>query len=178
MISHDNLTAKIDLRLQDWFKEDDRVYVQVSTLCESVPTMRTMDLYELSKQGELVLSTSTDSEKWKQLSINPAIAICALKRYRGQLVARGRATLKTVMTDFSYISHCWRYMLDDYWREFYLKRAQPVRDGMPDSFGMIVVQPDYWDILDINVDDYEYSSRVQYRRVSVTEWSVQDMELC
>lgn len=146
--------------LNNWFDyPNKRLYCQVSTTSSRVTHIRTMDLYHLTEDGYIALLSRTDTRKWNDLTNNPNISICIANLGHGQITVEGSASLKTAENDFDIASYYWNNHLDQYWRDFYLKRSDRHCNEIPSSFGVIIVKPDFWEILELDVNDYSKSSR-------------------
>lgn len=80
-------------------------------------------------------------------------------------MANGKIVLKDFTTDSIATQYYWDNYLDDYWRNFYLKRSINNKNHtIPPSFGIIILQPTFWEILVIDQNDYLKSSRMQYQK--------------
>lgn len=149
--------------LQAWFDfPENKIFCQVSTTNNGCPRVRTMDLYDVTSEGALILITHTRSRKWDDLQKSSRIAICMLNPDCGQIVVEGHAILKSITNDLALTTLYWNSYLNDYWRNFYLAQEPNTRKNtgkIPSSFGIIVVVPDVWEILEINQDDFLKGSR-------------------
>jgi len=161
--------------LQSWFSfPKNKIYCQVSTVANRKPHIRTMDLYDVTDDGHLILLTDTSTRKWLDLQKCNNIAICIVHIEHGQIIVEGEATLKTSINDFSITSLYWHDALDQYWRDIYLSRSSNAEEKIPSSFGIIVVKPNFWEMLEINKQDYLRSLRKRFQLIDGT-WTVQDM---
>jgi len=122
--------------LKNWFNyPEDRLYCQVSSTNNDMPHTRTMDLYHFTDDGNIILLTATNTRKWSDLSVCPNISICIVNLNHGQIIAEGQALLKTASNAFEVTSLYWNNYLDQYWRDFYLKRSKESKNVIPDLFG-------------------------------------------
>jgi general stress protein 26 len=153
--------------LQNWFNfPTEKVFCQVSTLANNnTPHVRTMDLYHVTPEGNIVLLTETSNRKWRDLMSCHNIAICLFNIDLGQIIVEGSASLKTYSNDSKTTAFYWNNFLDPYWRDFYIVRDANFNassDDIPSSFGVIIVQPVFWEIIEIDNKDFLNSSRKQY----------------
>ena len=154
-------------RLQKWFSfPQNKLYCQVSTTSHQGPHIRTMDLYDITEEGQLIFLTDTSTRKWMDLQEFPNMAVCLLNLDHVQIIVEGSAMLKTSMSDPHTVSIYWNNFLDQYWKDYYLSRPlnlKPNLNEIPSSFGLIVMTPNLWEILEINKEDFLKSSRKQFR---------------
>lgn len=162
--------------LTNWFNfPTEKIYCQVATLKDQQPHIRTMDLYDLTPEGNLILFTRTTSRKWEDLQRCPNMAICILLLDHGQIVVEGQALLKTAVTDIQFTQHCWARYLNPFWQDFYRNCApHHETNGMPDSLGIIILQPVFWDIIEIVPDDFSKNIRKHYLKQENT-WLMKEM---
>ena len=133
--------------LKEWFNFPvDKTYCQVSTLADRLPHIRTMRLYHVTAEGHLVLLTETSTRKWQDLKKCPRVAICLLNPDRGKIIAEAGVTLITAVDDNQTAAFYWNQFLDQYWRDYHLS-LEASTAGIPSSFGVIMVQPDFWETL-------------------------------
>lgn len=158
--------------LLHWFDfPNKKLFCQVATFGNSCAHIRTMDLYHITDEGNIIFLSDTSTRKWHDLKENPTAAICIVNLDLGQILANGQTTLKTFTTDSITTKYYWDNYLDDYWRNFYLKRDQNnTGHTIPSSFGIIILQPKFWEILVINQNDFLKSFRKQYHKEGET-WS-------
>lgn len=162
-------------RLKAWFSfPQNKLFCQVSTTTNKISHIRTMDLYEVTDNGELIFLTDTNTRKWLDLEVCPNIAVCILHLDYGQIIAEGEAVLKTAKTDYTTVNLYWQNFLDQYWRDFYLSRVTDSSEKIPASFGVIAVTPCRWEVLEFNKDDFLQSSRKQFELKQGT-WLMQDL---
>lgn len=158
--------------LQSWFSfqswsihPQNIIFCQVSTISNDTPHLRTMGLYDITDDGCLVFVTETSTRKWHDLQGCKNIAIAILHAEHGQIIVEGEAMLTTSKNSYKTASFYWYEYLEQYWRDFYLSRSPNATDEIPSSFGVIVVKPYLWEILEINKHDYLLSSRKQFRLI-------------
>jgi general stress protein 26 len=148
--------------LQTWFDfPKNKIFCQVSTLANTSPHIRSMELYHVTSLGNVILLTDTSSRKWHDLEICPNIAICVVDVNYGQIIIEGTADLITSNNDTQTAELYWHHYLDQYWRDFYLSRTQRTQT-ISDSFGVIRMLPQLWEITEINKDDYLQSRKKQF----------------
>jgi general stress protein 26 len=161
----------------EWFNyPHEQINCQVTTTFTSHPHVRTMMLYDLPPEGNLVFITSTDTRKWHDLTTNPHVAVCIYHNDHGQILMEGSAKLMTSADQHPMINTYWE-RLPDYWREFYRNQSPtPSSDlDIPFSFGVILMIPDRWEVLDILKEDYLKSVRKQFSR-SNNGWHEEDLQ--
>lgn len=163
--------------LQNWFDfPNKKLFCQVATFGNNSPHVRTMDLYHITDEGNVILLTETSTRKWHDLKENPTAAICIVNQDFGQILANGQITLNDFTTDSITTKYYWDSCLDDYWRNFYLKRdSNNIAHTIPSSFGVIILQPRFWEILVTNQNDFLKSSRKQYHKNGET-WSQSEVD--
>ena len=168
------MISTIKQNLKQWFDfPANKTYCQVSTLADNKPRIRTMRLYQVTDEGNLILLTDTRTKKWKELSASPRLAICLLNSDRGQILVEGNASLNTYSTDKEMTAYCWTQFLDQYWRDYYLSLENSDAE-IPSCFGVIIVQPDSWEILELNKQDFLQGKRVQYQ-IKAGNWEIQEV---
>jgi len=161
--------------LSEWFHfPTEKIYCQVATVKDQQPHIRTMDLYDMTPEGNLILFTRTTTRKWEDLQYCSNMSICILLLNHGQIVVEGQALLKTAVTDFEFTHFCWTKYLDRYWQDFYRSCAQGETDGIPDSVGIILLQPVFWDIIEIIPSDFLKSTRKHYLKQE-NAWLMKEM---
>ena len=75
----------IKSRLQTWFAfPQSKLYCQVSTVSNKNPHIRTMDLYDITEDGQLIFLTDTNTKKWLDLQECQNIAVCILHLDHGK----------------------------------------------------------------------------------------------
>jgi general stress protein 26 len=162
------LPQPIEDCLKGWFSfPKDDVFCQVSTMSRNQPHIRTMRLYDITKEGFPVVITSTDTRKWQDCELNSQAALCLFHPIHGQLIMEGQVHLKTSKHEIDSIQRYWE-MLPPYWQDFYRSKASDrdqSTDKIPDSFGVIVLEPQFWEILEICSTDYLQSSRSQFHLI-------------
>ena len=161
--------------LHAWFSyPKNKIYCQVSTVACQNPHIRTMDLYEVTEDGCLILFTDTSTRKWLDLQDCENIAICIVHLEYGQIIIEGKATLKTNTNDFNTVSFYWHNFLDQYWRDFYLSRSSSLEKKIPSSFGVMIVKPFFVEVLEISKHDFLQSSRKQFQLIDGM-WNIKDI---
>ncbi|EKD91721.1 MAG: hypothetical protein ACD_29C00417G0001 [uncultured bacterium] len=149
--------------LKTWFEfPKNKIFCQISTINNDRPHIRTMDLYNVTEKGDLVFLTNTRSKKWSDLQNCPNSAACIVQLEHGQIIAEGKAVLKTSENDFNTTDHYWSNFLGQYWQEFYLSLTESIAHHIPDSFGVIIITPQKWEVLEINQNDFLKSTRKQF----------------
>lgn len=164
--------------LQSWFNfPNNKVYCQISTIASENPHIRTMGLYDITKDGHLIFFTETNTRKWEDLQKISNIAACILHADYGQIIIEGSAILKTCINDNDFANFYWHNFLDQYWRDFYLSHSSDqnsLSEEAPRSFGIIMIIPKTLEILEINKEDYLKSSRKQFQLIDGT-WKIFDL---
>jgi len=89
--------------------------------------------------------------------IHPNAALCLLSQNRGQIITEEPVLLKIIVTDIETASFYWNNYLDQYWRDFYCMHQSAATHSettIPASFGIIALQPIFWELLIIKPDDF------------------------
>lgn len=144
-----------------WFSfPAQKAYCQMSTISNGAPHIRTMELFDVTEEGYLILLSLTYSKKWEDLQGSPRVALCMLNSDCGQIVVEGKARLISITNDLNLTHYYWNSFLSDSWRQFYLSRAVNTNPkSIPSSFGIIQIIPDAWEIFEINKEDFLKSTR-------------------
>lgn len=130
---------------------------QVATSTSKGPEIRTMRLYDIRSTGELVFLSHRISYKWQQLEQDPHLAICFLSSdLLTQVTLQGKATLTTELPERE---EYWEKMRPDV-RKVYCD--DNVNSNPPSTFGVILVDPFKWELLELAPNDYPASHRVIY----------------
>ena len=163
------LPSTIHEKLLNWFGFPEKeTHVQVATSFENHPHVRTMKLYEIAEDGSCVILSHNKTLKWRDLQFSPYIAILFINYDFGQLTVEGVAQLKT--KENSEIKRYWEGMPEPIQRIY---TSYPKKE-IPDSFGVISVQPLSWEMLEINKVDYNTSIRRKYYRDNGS-WKTQEL---
>lgn len=161
------IAQRINTLLQSWFSfPENKLFCQVSTLNGDQPCIRTMDLYDFTREGSLIFLTNTQSGKWYHLTKLSKIAVCLLNVDGGQIIVEGSTLLHTNATNPLLAAHYWENYLDEYWRNFYWSYTPDSvssQKEIPASFGVIEIYPKSWDILEIKRGDFLKSSREKFQ---------------
>ncbi|MBI2641528.1 pyridoxamine 5'-phosphate oxidase family protein [Candidatus Roizmanbacteria bacterium] len=146
------------------------VYVQVATSVNNIPTIRTLRLYDVSKEGEMIFLSHTQTRKWTDLSKNPYMTVHALDKDNNQLISSGRATLHIPAEDKNYINYWENLTQDD--KKLYagpppnqkLETAPPffVPEKVPATFGVIIMKPNFYEWYEVDWQDLTKSTRTQF----------------
>lgn len=141
-----------------------KINCQVATQIDNIPHIRTMNLRHVTHDGQLILLTDTQTRKWQEFKKSPRIAICLYEHPR-QVIIEGEVQLNTVLTNSELVRFYWEHYLDQYWRNYYLSQnAGSQADDISTVFGVITLMPDFFEILEINENDYLKSLRKQFHR--------------
>lgn len=172
------LAREIGEILQTWFHfPEKKVYCQVATVREGKPKVRTMDFYRLTEDGRIILMTETSTNKWGDLGRSNEVALCLGHLDFGQIICEGKVELITAENNSETASFYWENYLDDYWRRFYLGRPSKDKEMRPPlSFGVICIEPVFWEVLETNQKDFLKSRRRQFMKNNNT-WMVEFAEL-
>lgn len=149
--------AVIREKLVNWFGfPEQETHVQVATSSDNHPHVRTMKLYEMTQDGSCIVLSHTKTQKWHDLQVSPYIAILFVNYGFGQITVEGVAQLKTRKN--SDIRRYWECMPEPVQRIYTSSPGEEI----PDSFGVISVQPLSWEMLEINKIDYNHSIRRKF----------------
>lgn len=156
--------------LTAWFGFPEKtIHAQVATASANRPHLRTMLLFEITSNGELVFLTHKETQKWQDLQSSPYIATTLVNLNYGQITVEGVASLKSKNdTDLS-----------RYWESLplYVRRIYTSSPGteIPETLGVIIVSPGSWEILVLNNEDYNLSVRKQFFQKNGT-WNSLDLK--
>lgn len=152
------IPSVINEKLRSWFGFPEKeTHVQIATCFENHPHIRTMKLYEITQDGSCIVLSHNKTVKCRDLQVSPYIAILFINYDFGQLIVEGFAQLKNKNNE---IKRYWDCM-----PESIQKIYSPLPDReIPESFGVISVQPVSWEMLEINKIDYIKSIRRKFFR--------------
>lgn len=163
------LPSVINEKLMNWFGfPEQETHVQVATSSENHPHLRTMKLYEITQDGSCIVLSHNKTLKWRDLQISPYIALLFVNYDFGQLTVEGVAQLKT--RENNEIKRYWECMPEPVQKIY---SSSPGKE-IPDSFGVISVQPLSWEMLEINKIDYNKSIRRKFFRENGS-WRTQEL---
>ena len=150
---------------EKWFSfPEQMVHGQVVT-ASTMPHVRTMGLYEITREGALVFLTRNDTTKWNDLTENPRAAVCFVNLDHGQIIAEGDVKLKTKRESSESLQY-WNAMEPSI-RKIYL----PYKEGeISESFGVIFIKPTSWEVLQIRKEDYCLSTRTKFLLDAQGSW--------
>lgn len=151
------IPSSIKEKLIDWFNfPKGEIYAQVATNFNNHPHIRSMLLFEITSEGYLVFLTHNQTQKWLDLNSSAHIAITLVDLQLGQITVEGTANLKT--KDHMEIHRYWKTL------SFNIKKiyTDSPKKEVPDTFGVIIVQPTSWEYLELNKIDYNKSVRKQF----------------
>jgi hypothetical protein len=115
-----------------------------------------MKLYDLTQDGFCILLSHIDTQKWRDLLISPYVALLFMNYDFGQIVVEGMTQLKTKKN--KEIRHYWECMPEHFQRIYTSFPGEEI----PDTFGVIYVQPLSWEMLEINKVDFNKSIRKKF----------------
>jgi len=154
------LPELVHTALRKWFQfPHNEIYCQVATFTGVHPHIRTMMLYKVTEDGKLVFLTGTDTQKWRDLQDHDHVAVCLFNLEYGQIIGEGTAVLKTNKKQADEAAQYW-HLLSPAWRDIY--RGDSAENLVPDSFGVIVVTPKRWEVLQLNKEKYLKSIRKEF----------------
>lgn len=166
------LPEYIEKNITLWFGfPKQEVDCQVATIGNHSPHLRTMKLYDITDEGHLVLITGTNTQKWKDLLLTPKVALCLLDLNYGQIIIEGSVSLNTQGNAAQAIESYWED-LPEFWKEIYFsydENPDKSRNKIPDIFGVIFIQPQLCEILELEKENYLKSKRTQFQW-SKGEW--------
>lgn len=145
------------------------VYMQVATSSNDIPTIRTLRLYEISKNGELIFLSHTQTRKWIDLAKNSRIAVHGLDKYNNQLLSSGDASLVIPADSIKYKFY-WDKLGDD-GKKLYsgpapnqkMENDPPysIPKKIPLTFGVIIVRSNFYEWYQVNWKNLIKSARIQ-----------------
>ena len=149
--------------LKVWFHYPvEKIYCQVATVGQKgEPHIRTMLLYTLTPEGNIVLLSRTDTQKWHDLQQNSSVSVCFLNLEKGQIIGEGVAELKT-KNNFADVKTYWRSLplqFQSIYRPELSSAYSPSVKEIPPNFGMIWIRPERWEVLTIDPHHYLESLR-------------------
>lgn len=142
--------------------QDIPMYAQIATHAPDELSIRTMRLFEYENDGSLVFLTNTQSRKWQNLKIDNKIAALFLDLpHNVQICASGIAKLYSGKEEPLLGLKYWAKIPRDA-RKTYFDMLYADLETAPDNFGIIILTPHLWEILEINSQDYKMSKRIRY----------------
>lgn len=161
--------------LATWFGfPQGELYAQVATSINDCPHLRTMMLYEITSENNLVFLSRTDTQKWQNLSRNSKVAVCFANPDKGQILVEGIVTLKTMQNYPTEIKNYWNNLPPNV-KEIYLYDKNLDANEIPESFGAIFIKPYFWEVLKLCRPDYIKSVRKQFHLRDET-WVMQEVD--
>ncbi len=152
---------------------------QVATVTPDGPTIRSMRMYQFNEAGQLIFMSHRHSHKWRQLVQDPKLAICFVSSdLLTQVTVKGDVTLKQGTPDLqSYWENVRldvRKIYDNYDVEGPFTGVKDLTPPKlcPDSFGLILVNPTKWELLELSPSDYPASNRTVFH-LEHGKWSDQ-----
>jgi len=144
------------------------LFAQVATVGKDhTPHIRTLLVAEISSAGDLLFYSNTQSDKWKDLTLNRNISLCFYNQDNPiQTIVKGAATLVTKCIDPDFVQVNWDKLSSDVRKIYFVDRKESPQ--APGNFGMILMKPDYWEFLPIK-DPYFKSSKIIFRK-SNSHW--------
>ncbi len=167
--------------LENDFKfQNNLIFCQMSTVRNDTPHIRTVRLYGIEDQLGLIFFTRKTSKKWQDLSHNSRLAICLLHpEYRIQLQAECTAKLIGVNDNPVLFKKYWSMIRDDVKKiyhddyvpnlDYQQRKETEIPSSIPDSGGIIMASPHYWEYLFVN-DNYPESIRYQFTHHAQKGW--------
>ena len=143
-----------------WFDcKRSEVFCQLASQLNAKPYIRTMRLYAVNHDGSLEFLSYMDTQKWSDWQKNPNVAGCFLNLNFGQILVEGNVTLKTTTTHPIEAKN-----IDSLPRNTQMIYMREETKNVPESFGIINIMPNLWEILELS-EPYYLSSRMLYRLV-------------
>jgi len=140
-----------------------KVSAQVATQSEEGPHLRTMKLVDINAAGELVFLTNLTTQKWKDLTLNQKMVVLIFDHAASvQILCKGSVLLDTVISQSEKVNHYWRNVRLSVKKVFYTNPALINSTNAPSNFGVITLVPAYWEILEVNSEDYASSLKLGY----------------
>lgn len=144
----------------------------VATVCGDQPRVRTMRVYDFDQDGSLILTTHTDSNKWKDFTSTPKVSVVFVtENHQVQVIVNGNLRLETATSADTAIKEYWDQVRTDVKKIYdphyvvggvYQKGAQLcVPPTPPSTFGVASVIPTFWEILHLD-SEYTHSQRYQF----------------
>lgn len=137
---------------------------QMSTTLKKEPHIRTMHLLDITEKGALIFASRADTQKWYDLTHNPRAAVC-MNHECGQIIVEGNVTLKNKLDINDELSKYWQ-QVPALAKNVFLTPMEMISsleiDTVPESFGVIILQPDRWELLRMDRVNFVNSEREQY----------------
>lgn len=147
-----------------------KLCAQVATQSDSTPTIRTMKLVDITEDGELIFLSNTQTQKWQDLNQSPKMATLIYDPILGvQVIARGTVILETKLTNENKVDHYWGIVRPSVKKLFYTEPHLPIDLKAPLHFGVMRLLPEYWEILTLNLKEYDLSTRICFTKIA-GEW--------
>ncbi|MGB0935279.1 MAG: pyridoxamine 5'-phosphate oxidase family protein [Alphaproteobacteria bacterium] len=139
---------------------------QVSVIIDGKPTVRTMKIWDIKENGDIILIANTSSPKWKALEENQNISICMVNYQNlAQAIVSGTAELIPASKDPILAQKYWKQTIDGVKEVYFLNAG--LKEGtfnlsqLPDNYGIIRVHPTDWEAMDI-ATPYKKSEKFSY----------------
>jgi general stress protein 26 len=164
------IPSTIEEKLSAWFNfPAGEIYAQVATSHDNRPHIRSMLLFEIDANGSLIFLTHRDTQKWHDLESSAYVAIAMVNLKFGQITVEGTACLKN--KDNPEIQRYWKALSANI-KRIYESSSEAV---VPETFGVIIVQPTSWEYLELNKVDYNQSVRKQFFKAN-SAWQSKNLK--
>jgi len=151
-----------------------RLFPQMATVSGSRPMLRTMWICDVNSKGELLTMSHTKCQKWRDLETNPEASLCFFDHESGtQILCAGKVNLVTKKNNRGELDTCWG-MISDRKKMLYggstpgsdqnKAKAPSVPKEIPDTFGVIILEPRFWEMLSRTKKTDKEKTRIQFKK--------------
>lgn len=142
--------------------QDTSIYAQIATHTPDELSIRTMRLFEYNNDSSLIFLTNTQSRKWQNLKADNNIAALFLDLSNNlQICVSGIAKLYSGKEEPLLALKYWAKIPRPARKTFFDALYADWEDA-PDNFGIIMMIPHLWEVLEINIKDYKSSKCLRY----------------
>jgi pyridoxine/pyridoxamine 5'-phosphate oxidase len=165
------LPLEVEKSLNSLYK-DGFLFGVVASSQGTAPNIRMMRIYAVNEEGCPILLTHMHSQKWKEFSKHPHVAVCMVSEDRLlQVLVRGSVELSTIQSAPDQAKHYWSLVRADVKKIYdpahlvgepyapFPALKSPIE--VPESFGILCIRPTFWEILSVNTE-YTESHRIRF----------------
>jgi general stress protein 26 len=150
--------------IQDRHFPQKPIFAQVATQSNSQPHIRTMRLYGIDDNGELIFLTHGESQKCEDLRTCQNVEVLIYdETHQIQIKAAGHSSV-VKLSEYKGGILYWNQVPDQV-KKLYSSTLETDRP-IPDSCLAIIVSPQYWEYYQLNLSNYSSSPFFQYHSSS------------
>jgi len=169
------LPSELHTALQEHFSFPSKhIFGSVATYDHASPHIRMMRIYDIDKEGAIVLLTHVNSGKWREFTHHPYVAINLVSENKlVQMITRGPLQLLTPQHNAKQLQPYWDMIRPDVKRIYHpdYQVSAPftpthhlsIPQELPITLGIARLVPDFWELLVLD-SDYVNSQRYQFRK--------------